>query len=91
MDKLFTDVGKKIQKFAKLYTLFSFIIGGIAVFVGLIMVFDSPAGLIVIGSGIFFAIQALIVSWFLYAFGQISEDIHNMAQPVADDDEIPDL
>ena len=76
LDNLYTDIGKKIKNWAKWIFIIEAIVAIIAGFV--LMVEDKDLigyGLLTLVCG---PIVAWIGSWLLYAFGQITDDLHAM-------------
>ena len=76
MRKLYSNVGKKVQTLAK----FGGIVGVISVVLGIILLFvETVAGVALGVLGLILVLGSLP----MYAFGQITEDVHEMKNCVA--------
>ncbi|WP_294553257.1 hypothetical protein [uncultured Pseudoflavonifractor sp.] len=96
MKKLYSNIGKKL-------TTLAMVCGGIGIFciavgviVELLTFFDSFNGILLLSCGLG-GLLCLLSSWPLYAFGQLVDDVHQLAgngsiqasaSPV---DELPEL
>ena len=82
-DKLYARVGKNIQLWAKLVfalgTGFSIIVGIIFIILGLVSLPYTEYDIVIL-AGVCWAVGGPMISWisslFLYAFGQLVDDVH---------------
>ena len=77
LDKLYSDIGAKIKRWAKwlfICEAVGTVIAGIAIVISLGFEYALWALFIII----FGPIVALVSSWILYAFGQLVEDVHEI-------------
>ena len=76
---MYSNIGEKIQKLAKICGIFGIlcITGGLIFLVGLFLESEEWAWPIECGI-ILYGVLSFIGSWPLYAFGQITNDIHAM-------------
>jgi hypothetical protein len=79
--KMYSNIGDKLCKIAigeGIVGLLSIVVGIVLAVAGLIDYYDELfiGGLIVAGSGI----VVIISSWPLYAFGQITNDVHSISE-----------
>ena len=87
---MYTNVGKKIQIIGQ-------VLGWMLLAAGVIVMFwqtslDNP----LVGLGALFAgVVGYMSSWFIYAFGQLVDDVHAMCSdkeaPAVPNDELPEL
>ena len=76
MKKLYSNVGKKIQALAK----FGGVIGVVCIIIGIITLFSGSgqpgemAGIVMIVGGVVLVLSSLP----MYAFGQITDDVHEI-------------
>lgn len=79
MYRMYHNIGEKVCKLAKICGIFGVlcIIGGLIFLVGLVFESEDWAWPIACGV-ILYGVLSIIGSWPLYAFGQITNDIHAM-------------
>ena len=91
MNRIFENIGGTLQGLAKV----DFVLGILCVIVCIIVEIAEDTGGIVIGSGIVAGGVLIGRSYFIYAFGQMTNDLHKMSNTVTDakpqDDEIPEI
>ena len=74
MKKLYSNIGDKVCKVAMVCGCIGIVCAIIGFFIWAGNSFDEIAGLILAAIGVF----CLLSSWPLYAFGQITNDVHAM-------------
>ena len=94
---MFKNVGEKLKKWAIVCFVIN-LIAAITLLVLGILQLDSgfDGGWIYIIGAVMLAVLALFESWLLYAFGQITDDVHKMANASHEEqkpaeDEIPEI
>ena len=96
MNKLYTNIGKKLRTLAMVCGGIGIFCMAVGIIVELLTFFDSFNGVLLLSCGLS-GLLALLSSWPLYAFGQLVDDVHQMAgngavQTSADPaDDLPEL
>jgi len=79
MEKLYTDVGGKLMSFAKILGGVHLVLAALAFVFGFFTMFDDEElAFILMLSAVAIVVSGVITSWFIYAFGQIVNDVHSM-------------
>lgn len=95
MNKLYSNIGKKLRTLAMVCGGIGLFCIAVGVVVELLTFFDTFNGVLLVscGGG---GLVILLSSWPLYAFGQLVDDVHQMAgsgsvQKAAEADQLPEL
>ncbi len=96
MNKLYTNIGKKLRTLAMVCGGIGIVCMAVGIVVELLTFFDSFNGVLLLSCGLS-GLLALLSSWPLYAFGQLVDDVHQMAgngavqNTAAPADDLPEL
>lgn len=74
---MFSNIGKRIKKYAKYYAVCGFLFAAVGLVVAIGCGFDD-VGLICLISGVVVGCCTFVSSWFVYGFGQLIDDVHEI-------------
>lgn len=79
IENLYTNVGSKIMKLGKAIGYSNVIAAVITLAIAVVLLFDDEeVALILMISAVVAGAMGIFTSWFIYAFGQMVNDVHNI-------------
>lgn len=79
MGKLYGNIGGKLRILAMVCGALGIVCIAIGLFLELVTFFDAFNGIVLVTCGVL-GLACLLASWPLYAFGQLVDDVHKMAE-----------